>query len=80
MRIPTMRRRRPAPTPPAPASTMASLHTCPRCHHTACVLDDLWLTITDTRTGQDLAKVCSPLCGVLWLEATYRPVGLGVAL
>jgi len=78
MRIPTMRRRRPAPAPPV-TSTMASLHTCPRCHHTAFVADDLWLTITDLR-GQELAKLCSPRCAVLWLEATYRPAGLGVSL
>lgn len=77
MRMPTLRRRRPAPNPAIIAT--ASLHLCPRCHHTAFVADDLWLTITDLR-GQELAKLCSPRCAVLWLEATYRPTGLGVAL
>lgn len=56
------------------------LRTCPQCRHCTGLLDEHWLTITGTADSHPRATVCSPRCAVLWLEATYRPTALGVAL
>lgn len=63
---------------PTPEPAPAALHKCPQCRHETGLLDEHWITLYRSR-GPRLATVCSPRCAVLWLEATYRPTGLGVA-
>lgn len=60
-------------------SDAAALHKCPQCRHETGLLDEHWITLRTTRDHTPRATVCSPRCAVLWLEATYRPTGLGVA-
>lgn len=56
------------------------LYTCRQCGHTTDMPGDTWQVITPLHSIAGRVVVCSPRCAVVWLEATYRPVGLGVGL
>jgi hypothetical protein len=65
--------------PPAVEPDVIALHHCAQCTYETAMPDEHWITINGTSDQQQRATVCSPLCGVLWLEAVYRPTALGVA-
>ena len=60
---------------------MSGIHVCVTCDEGTSFPDEHWLSLTRLRDAVPTpVTACSPRCLVLWLEKTYRPTALGVAL